>query len=81
VPRAKRQKPKEPDQIEYLAETLIKYKLDSIEAFGITMTKSRHDYASTEAGITKQNPVVTKPEPTVDPDEILAWSTLNAGRY
>lgn len=64
------------EQIRLLTMIVNEHQLDSIEAFGIKITKSRH--VSPLAPEPKQQEAF---QPLPDPDQLLAWSLENAGRY
>ena len=65
------------EQLEQMAEIVTKYQLDSLEISGVKIHKSKHLTPDTQTP-TQSFPKTNTP---IDPDEALAWSTLNAGRY
>ncbi len=63
-------------QVEILAKMATQYQLDSIEALGIKVTKTKHFIVDNKTSL--ETP---KTEHMIDPDQILSWSVENAGRY
>lgn len=72
----KREKEPKPD-LEAIASLMAKYLLDEVHIAGVTFKKSKHLIPE---AVETQKPYSTT-NTQIDPDEALAWSTLNAGRY